>query len=37
MLRGVVFQRGQGFQKGLFPDCEQLGERIRARVATRVR
>jgi hypothetical protein len=36
-LRGVIFQRGQGFQKGLFPDCERLGERIRARVAARVR
>jgi hypothetical protein len=37
MLRGVNFQRGQGFQKGLFPDCERLGERIRARVAARTR
>lgn len=37
MLRGVIFQRGQGFQKGLFPDCERLGERIRVRVAARVR
>ena len=37
MLRGVIFQRGQGFQKGLFPDCEQLGERIRARLPTGAR
>lgn len=37
MLRGVRFQRAQGFQKGLFPDCERLGERIRARVAARTR
>jgi hypothetical protein len=37
MLRGVRFQRERGFQKGLFPDCERLGERIRARVAARTR
>jgi hypothetical protein len=37
VLRGVSFERGQGFQKGLFPDCERLGQRIRARVAARVR
>jgi hypothetical protein len=37
MLRGVIFQRGQGFQKGMFPDCERLGERIRTRIAARVR
>ena len=37
MLRGVDFQRGQGFEKGMFPDCERLGERIRAHVAARTR
>jgi hypothetical protein len=37
MLRGVNFQRGRGFEKGMFPDCERLGERIRARVAARTR
>jgi hypothetical protein len=37
MLRGVNFRRGQGFEKGMFPDCERLGERIRARVAARAR
>ncbi|HEY5657361.1 MAG TPA: hypothetical protein VIY27_06190 [Myxococcota bacterium] len=37
MLRGVRFDLGQGFHKGLFPDCERLGERIRARVAAGTR
>lgn len=28
-LRGTRWQRGQAFQKGLFPDCLELGDQIR--------
>jgi hypothetical protein len=33
MLRGTTFQRGEGFRKGLFPECHHIGERIGARAA----
>jgi hypothetical protein len=29
-LRGTRFQRGQPFQKGLFPDCHKLGDLVKA-------
>ena len=29
MARGTRFQRGRGFQKGMFPDCREIAKRVR--------